>query len=50
MLSSPSSREGGEEGEEGVTAAKGLDEVAATVEDNDVKPIEVISVTKSPPR
>jgi hypothetical protein len=50
VFSSPSHREGGEEGEEGVTAAEGVDEVAATQEDNDVKSVKVVLVPESSTR
>jgi hypothetical protein len=50
MLSPPSSREGGEEGEEGVAATEGEEGVAAAVEEDDDEPIEVVLVFESPPR
>jgi hypothetical protein len=46
VLSSPSPREG----EEGVATAEGLDDVVAAEEDDDVEPIEVMSMPASPPR
>jgi hypothetical protein len=46
MLSSPSSRVG----EEGVTTAEDVVEVAVTEEDDDDEPVEVIPVPASPPR
>jgi hypothetical protein len=50
VLSSPSLREGGEEGEEGVAAAEGVNEVAVAVEDDDDDLVEVIPVPASPAR
>jgi hypothetical protein len=50
VLSSPSPREGEEEGEEGVTAAEGVVEVAVAEEHNDNEPVKVIPVLESPPR
>jgi hypothetical protein len=50
VLSSLSSREGGEEGEEGVATTGGEDGVAAAVEDDDNEPVKVILVLESPPR
>jgi hypothetical protein len=49
VLSSLSSREGREEGEEGFAIAEGVDEVATVVEDND-ESVKVIPLAKSPPR
>jgi hypothetical protein len=50
VLSSLSPREGGEEGEEGVTTLEGVDEVAVVMEDDDDEPVKVIPVPESPPR
>jgi hypothetical protein len=44
VLSSPSPREGGEEGKEGVTAAKGGEGIAAAMEEDDDQPVKVILV------
>jgi hypothetical protein len=49
VLSSPSPREGGEEGKEGVTAAKGGEGIAAAMEEDDDQPVKVISVPESSP-
>jgi hypothetical protein len=50
VLSSPSSREGEVEGEEGVAVAEGVIEVVVTEEDDDDESVEVIPVPESPPR
>jgi hypothetical protein len=50
VLSSPSLREGGEEGEEGVAVAKGEEGVAAAMEEDNDEPVKVIPVLESPPR
>jgi hypothetical protein len=50
VLSSPNMREGGEEGEEGVTAVEGEEGVSAVVEEDDDEPVEVIPMLESSPR
>jgi hypothetical protein len=50
VLSAPSPREGGEEGEEGVSVTEGGDEVTIVLKDNNDEPVEVIPVPESPTR